>query len=51
MKRRLAITCGTDFAITDHVLLLFNEHDTKVALNWELYTPPPVKESDNVGTS
>ena len=27
------------FALTDHVLLLFNEHDTRIALNWESYTP------------
>jgi hypothetical protein len=23
------------FAITDQVLLLFNEHDIRIALNWE----------------
>jgi len=26
-----------DYSINDHVLLLFNEHDTKIALNWEFY--------------
>jgi hypothetical protein len=24
-------------SIKDHVLLLFNEHDTRIALNWEVY--------------
>jgi hypothetical protein len=23
------------FALSDRVLLLFNEHDTRIALNWE----------------
>jgi hypothetical protein len=23
------------FAISDHVLLLFNQHDTRIALDWE----------------
>ena len=34
---------GGNFALTDHVLLLFNEHDSRIALNWESYTP---KSSD-----
>lgn len=28
-----------NFAITDQVLLMFNEHDSRIALNWEFYTP------------
>ena len=28
-----------NFALNDFVLLLFNEHDTKIALNWA--EPPP----------
>ena len=30
-----------DFAITDQVLLLFNEHDSRIALNWEFYSAEP----------
>ena len=41
MKPRLSISSDEDFGITDRVLLLFNEHDTKIALNWEFYTPNP----------
>ena len=33
-----------NFAITDNVLLLFNEHDSRIALNWEFYTPRPNAE-------
>jgi hypothetical protein len=34
-----------NFAITDQVLLLFNEHDTKIALNWQTLSEdlPPRK--------
>ena len=51
MKTQLRTYGAMDFGIAEHVLLLFNDHDTKIALKWEIYTPPPVKESDIVSTS
>ena len=35
------------FGITDTVLLLFNEHDTRIALNWE---PRPIKKRARRGS-
>ena len=32
-----SVKSDDDHSINDHVLLLFNEHDTKIALNWEFY--------------
>ena len=51
MKRQLSANDPEDFAITENILLLFNEHDTKIALNWGDHTERShVKESNNVST-
>jgi hypothetical protein len=38
MKRAENKSRRNDFTITDHVLLLFNEHDTRIALNWQIHS-------------
>ena len=51
MQRQQSTRSHDDFAIADYVLLLFNEHDTKIALNWGDHTERShVKESNNVCT-
>lgn len=39
MKKTSNNRANGNFALTDHVLLLFNEHDTRIALNWETFEP------------
>ena len=49
MKKRQSASSHENFAITDNVLLLFNELDTKIALNWECdFRRSQVNENSNV---
>lgn len=41
-----------DFTITNRVLLLFNEHDARIALNWGNLLPgPPIPQGDTPTTA
>ena len=44
VKHDLRSSNTQNFAITDHVLLLFNEHDSRIALNWGSESPQPDSE-------
>jgi hypothetical protein len=51
MKMQRRVINREDFSITDSVLLLFNEHDTKVALNWECDLPRSNAKENNSARS